>query len=111
VEGPLDADGDFDADLAQFSLGTYAGTVTAQQQVISSPPLPSAIVSPRINGTNFVFDFGTVYNQSYSVWANANLATSNWVSYTNVVGDGYVQKITAPVASGQTGIFYRLSSP
>jgi hypothetical protein len=111
VEGPLDADGNYDADLAEFSLGTYVGTVTAQQQVISGPPLPSVIVSPRLNGTNFVFNFGTVSNQSYSVWANANLATTSWFRYTNVVGDGYVQKITTSITDGQTSIFYRLSSP
>ncbi len=97
--------------MGEFSLGTFVGTVTAQQQVISSPPLSSAIISPRIIGTNFVFNFGTVSNQSYSVWANSNLATTNWFSYTNVVGDGYVQKITTSITNGQTGIFYRLSSP
>ncbi|MGA2243557.1 MAG: L-type lectin-domain containing protein [Verrucomicrobiota bacterium] len=111
VEAPMDADGNYETDLAEFSLGTYVGTLAAQQQVISSPPLPLVIISPRRDGTNFVFDFGTVSNQSYSVWANASLATTNWVSYTNVVGDGYVQKITTPITNSQTSLFYRLSSP
>jgi hypothetical protein len=84
----------------------------SRNQIIASVP-PSALVmtSPRRDGTNFVFNFGTVSNQSYSVWANANLATTNWVNYTNLVGDGYIQKITTSITNGQAGFFYRLSSP
>ena len=72
---------------------------------------PLVLSSPRCDGTNFVFNFGTVSNQSYSVWANADLATTNWVSYTNLVGDGYVQKIATTITNGQPSFFYRLSSP
>ena len=111
VEGPMDADGNYQADLAEFSLGKNVGTLVAHQQIISSSPLPLVISSPRRDGTNFVFSFGTVSNQSYSVWANSNLATTNWVSYTNLVGDGYVHKITTSINNSQTGFFYRLSSP
>jgi hypothetical protein len=111
VEGPMDADGNYEADMGEFSLGKNVGTLVAHQQIISSAPLPLVISSPRRDGTNFVFNFGTVSNQSYSVWANANLATTNWVSYTNLVGDGYVRKITTSINNSQTGFFYRLSSP
>ncbi|HZL78928.1 MAG TPA: L-type lectin-domain containing protein [Candidatus Limnocylindrales bacterium] len=111
VEAPMDADGNYAADMGCFSLGKNLGTLVAHQQMLSSSPLPLVISSPRCDGTNFVFNFGTVSNQSYSVWANADLATSNWVSYTNLVGDGYVQKIATPITNGQTSFFYRLSSP
>ena len=111
AEGPLDEDGNFESDLVGFSLGRYLGTLSARQQVISGPPSPSVITSPRREGTNFVFNFTTVSNQSYSVWANADLPTANWVTYTNLVGDGYVQKITTPLSNGRAGLFYRLSSP
>ena len=111
VEGPTDADGNYEADLAEFSLGKNVGAVTAHQQVISGPSLPLVITSPRRVGTNFVFNFGTVSNQSYSVWANANMATTNWFNYTNLVGNGYVQKITTSITNGQSRFFYRLSSP
>jgi hypothetical protein len=111
VEAPMDADGNYSADMGCFSLGRNLGTLAAHQQMLSSSPLPLVISSPRCDGTNFVFNFGTVSNQSYSVWANAKLATTNWVSYTNLVGDGYVQKITTPITNGQTNYFYRLSSP
>ena len=111
VGGPMDADGNYEADLGEFSLACHVGTLLARQQVISSSPLPLVISTPRREGTNFVFNFATVSNQSYSVWAKANLPTTNWVSYTNLVGDGYVQKITTSITSSQTGSFYRVSSP
>src|ERR1019366_6842820 len=70
---------------------------SGNQIIASVPPSPLVMTSPRRDGTNFVFNFGTVSNQSYSVWANANLATTNWVNYTNLVGDGYIQKITTSI--------------
>jgi len=45
------------------------------------------------------------------VWANANLRTTNWLIYTNVVGDGYVQKISTSITNGPGSWFFRLSSP
>ena len=111
VEGPLDEDGNLESDLGGFSLGSNLGTLAARQQVISGPPSPLVITSPRRVGTDFVFNFSTVSNQSYSVWANADLTTTHWVIYTNLVGDGYVQKLTTPINNGQAGLFYRLRSP
>ena len=105
-----DEDGNYNSWTTTFSLGTEAGTMTAQQQVVYSPPLPSIILSPRSAGTNFVFDFVTVSNQSYSIWANPNLPTTNWVSYANLIGDGYIQKIIVPMTNS-TRTFFRLSSP
>jgi PKD repeat protein len=105
-----DQNGDFNNWTTLYSLGQEGGTMTARQQVVDSPPLLSNILSPRSDGTNFVFNFGTVSNQSYTVWGNSNLATTNWVSYTNLIGDGYVQIITAPLTNS-TQSFYQLSSP
>jgi PKD repeat protein len=93
-----------------FSDGVNVGTMTVRQQVLAGPPLPLVMVSPRADGTNFFFDFGTVQNQNYTVWASTNLATTNWVSYTNVVGDGYIQETAVPLTNGVES-FFRLSSP
>ncbi|HUD48329.1 MAG TPA: hypothetical protein VMR33_15965 [Candidatus Baltobacteraceae bacterium] len=57
-----------------------------------------------------MFDFGTVSNQSYTVWANANLAATNWVAFTNLLGDGYLQEITVPLANSPQW-FFNLTSP
>ena len=106
----MDTGGGIQGNSVGYSLGTYLGTMTARQQVVASPPLPLIIFSPRSDGTNFVFDFGTVSNQSYTVWANANLATLNWISYTNLIGDGYFQEITIPLTNTPQN-FFQLSSP
>ena len=106
----LDVGGVIQGNTVTYSLGTAVGTMTARQQVVYSPPLPLLISSPRSDGTNLVFDFGTVSNQSYTVWANANLATTNWASYTNLIGDGYFQEITIPLTNS-TQSFFQLTSP
>ena len=43
----------------------------ASQQVVYSPPMPLFVLTPRTDGTHFIFDFGTVSNQSYTVWFNS----------------------------------------
>ena len=96
--------------LTTYSGATNRGTVLVREQLLSGPPLLLQLLSPRTTGTNFSFVFLTVSNQSYTVWSNPNLATSNWVSYTNLLGDGYIQKMTVPITNS-TKSFYRLSSP
>jgi PKD repeat protein len=103
-------DGDIQGDSVSYSSGTPLGTMTARQQVVENPPGPLIISSPHSDGTNFVFTFGTTLNQSYTVWANSNLATTNWVSFTNLSGDGYFQAITIPLTNSPQN-FYELSSP
>jgi hypothetical protein len=38
------------------------------------------------------------------------MATTNWVSYTNFISDGYIQKIAAPLTNSAQS-FFQLSSP
>jgi hypothetical protein len=106
-----DVDGNIDyGGSVTYSVGTDVGTMTASQQVIASPALPLQILSPRTDRTNFMFDFVTVLNQSYTVLAKTNLASANWVSYTNLIGGGYMQKITVPLTDGKQNYFL-LRSP
>jgi len=77
-------------------------------------PVPVLVVSPPVNGTpvigtNVVFQFATASNQSYTVQANDDLATTNWVLYTNIVGNGSVSQFQAPVTAIQ--LFFRVSQP
>jgi len=85
-------------------------TLPPRQQVVDSPPAPAILSSLRSDGTNFVFNFSTVLSQSYTVWANANLATTNWGSYTNLIGDGYFQETTIPLTNSPQS-FFQLTSP
>ena len=49
---------------------------------------PVTLLSPRISGNNFVFDFVSEPYVSYTVQLASMLAPSNWSFYTNVVGTG-----------------------
>ena len=97
-------------DNVGFSSSFKLGTLSVREQILIAPPLQLILLSPRTTGTNFGFNFLTVADQPYSVWSNTDLATNNWVVYTNFVGDGFPRTITAP-AKNTLKAFYRLSSP
>ena len=102
-------------------VGTYTPSLTVQTTGLVPPAatglnpvtvaaVPPVLLTPREAGTNFGFKLATVLNQSYTVWGNSNLLTANWVSYTNVTGDGTLQTIIVPIPN-RTQTFFRLSSP
>lgn len=73
-------------------------------------PLPFIIQPPLLAGTNFAFSFSTISNQSYTVQQNMNLATTNWIFYTNFIGNGSLYQFLAPVSSTRQQ-FFRVSAP
>ena len=103
-KGPTDADGNYEADLAEFSLGRNVGTVAAQQQVISGPPLPSRSLSRRAAQTQTScsilarFPSKVIQSGPRCQSGNDELVQLN----TNVVGNGYVQKITTSITNDKT---------
>jgi hypothetical protein len=58
----------------------------------------------------FSFGFNTQSNQSYTVQQNANLATTNWIFYTNFLGKGSLMGVLAPVTNNPQE-FFRVSEP
>jgi hypothetical protein len=68
------------------------------------------ILNPVVSGGNFTFSFSTVSNQSYTIQHNDNLATTNWVFYTNFTGNGSLMIIAAPVTNAPMR-FFRLRQP
>ena len=72
--------------------------------------VPAQIVNPMLSGTNFAFSFGTVSNQSYTVQRNDDLATTNWVFYTNFTGNGSLMQVLAPVTNTPQR-FFRVKCP
>ena len=48
--------------------------------------------------------------QSYTILQNQNLATTNWMLCTNIIGDGSIYQFQAP-ADGNGQNFYRVSVP
>jgi hypothetical protein len=57
-----------------------------------------------------MFSVATAANQSYSVYANTNLATTDWTFYTNLTGDGNLWQVVVP-AQNPPQRFFRVSEP
>jgi hypothetical protein len=72
--------------------------------------VPALLLSPQVSGGNFSFGFGTASGQSYTVLQNTNLATTNWIFYTNITGNGASYQFATPVTNIPQ-LFYRVTEP
>jgi uncharacterized repeat protein (TIGR03803 family) len=72
--------------------------------------LPVTIEVLPFSGGNLTLTFPTVNNQSYTVQQIANLATGNWLTYTNFSGNGSPVQLVIPTAHSATG-FFRVTEP
>jgi hypothetical protein len=63
-----------------------------------------------LSGGSFNLSFQTVNGQSYTLLYNNNLATTNWLPYTNLTGNGAVQQLAVPITNAAQR-FFRLSEP
>jgi hypothetical protein len=71
-------------------------------------PLP--VLSPQLSGGSFNLSFQSVNGQSYTLYYNDNLATTNWLPYTNVTGNGGTLQLAVPTTNS-TQRFFRISKP
>jgi hypothetical protein len=69
-------------------------------------PWEPLIGSPQIQGTNFIFSFQSVTNQTYVVEYNNALAGTAWTQGQTIPGDGAVLSVTNGLGSSPR--FYRL---
>ena len=73
--------------------------------------LPVQIVSPRLVGNNFIFNFATDAYESYSVQWTTNLATGIWTTATNFYASGATNTLTIPLPAGFSAQYFRVSRP
>ena len=73
-------------------------------------PVMGKLVGPALAGNNFTFSVVTVSNQSYTIQRNDNLATTNWVFYTNFTSDGSLMQLVSPVTNAPQR-YFRLRQP
>jgi hypothetical protein len=69
------------------------------------------IFSPELPGTNFTFSYQTVSNQSYTIQSNSDLGTTNWMFYTNFIGNGLLFYAHVPVSTDSPQRFFRVRAP
>ena len=83
------------------------GTFTVSFQVLTVVPVE--IQSSHLSGTNFIFSFQTVANQSYTVLSTTNLASGTWTTNTTFIGDGTLKQLNVP--STKEVEFFRIREP
>jgi hypothetical protein len=97
------------SDPRNMVIGTSGGVGLFAIWDGSAPRYPQ-IQPPRLTGTNFNFNIGTVLYQGYTIQQNTNLTTTNWIDYTNLTGDGSSYQFQVPVSS-RPQQFFRVRQP
>jgi len=73
--------------------------------------LPVQLLSPQVSGGNFSLSFQTVNGRSYTLLTIKDLASGNWGSFTNVIGDGAVRQFTGQITNAGPRLFFRVREP
>jgi uncharacterized repeat protein (TIGR03803 family) len=71
---------------------------------------PPAVLSPQISGRNFQLSFQTLGGMSYTVQQNTNLAGTNWIMFTNIMGSSSVTQFTVPTTN-PAQLYFRVRQP
>jgi len=98
-----------DTGNAYGSVGWWIDTISIIDgggYVCCGGPWEPLITNPQIQGTNFLFSFQSVSNQSYTVEYNNALSGAAWTPVQTNLGDGTVLTITNGLDASQR--FYRL---
>jgi probable HAF family extracellular repeat protein len=91
-------------DLGQITgsgLMTNGGYHAYLLTVINGPPSPVAILNPTFTGSTFSFLFATQMGYAYEGQFTTQISSSsNWLTFTNLTGDGSVVRVTDSTLTG-----------
>jgi hypothetical protein len=87
---------------------TYSNSTGVYLTITGSTPVQ--IQPPALSGGKLTFGFGTTNGLAYTVEQNSDLSTTNWTYYTNLIGDGSLYQVTAPVTNIPQ-MFFRVRQP
>jgi hypothetical protein len=92
---------------ANQSVTVEPGQFTIVTNVLytAASSVPVQIVSPQVSGGNFKLSFQSVSNQSYTLYYNDNLATTNWLPYTTNNGNGGTLQLSVPITNSARRFF------
>jgi hypothetical protein len=80
--------------VTQVSLTDSATTIFT----VISGATPVQLIGSRVNGTNFQFAFLSQSGFTNRVQYITNLASTNWLTYTNLPGDGSLKNLQLPIS-------------
>ncbi|MCX6926673.1 MAG: hypothetical protein NT154_26230 [Verrucomicrobia bacterium] len=89
----------------QMPAGLALNYSSTNVMLVVTGTVPAQITGPAVASGNFVFSFGTLSNQSYTVQFNDDLADSNWLFYTDLTGNGSLMRVVAPLTSAPRRFF------
>jgi hypothetical protein len=89
--------------ISPFSV--LPGVVTIITNALYTVATPLQIISPQVSGGAFQLSFQSVSGQSYTLYYNTNLTTSNWLPYTNVTGNGGTMQFNVPINNSAQSFF------
>lgn len=75
------------------------------------PPPPAPLLSALVTNGQFNVTFETVPSQSYTIQQQTNLAATNWLSLTNVMGTGSNYQFSTPKINIRPREFFRVREP
>jgi hypothetical protein len=102
-------------DTSSNQVRTWTTTVTLSTEAFDYffvGPNPTQIISVQPADTNFQFSFLSQTGVTNSIQCRTNLAVGNWLTYSNVTGDGSLKTIPIPISvfNGAPQGFVRISS-
>ena len=74
--------------------------------VVNNPP----VLSAQLSVATFLLSFQTVSGLNFTVQQNTNLSTTNWITFTNFIGDGSTTQFTK-LTTNSAQLFFRVSQP
>lgn len=94
---------------------TWTTTVTLTSEAFDNfvvGPNPTQLINAQRAGTNFQFSFLSQTGVTNSVQYRTNLVLGNWLTYSNVTGNGSLKTIPIPISvfNGAKQGFIRISS-
>jgi hypothetical protein len=96
---------------ALLSAGGGAGTACTQGAIQAQSPAvidnPPRLISPAVLTNQFSFSFNTVAGVPYQIQSNDDLGTTNWMTVTNIIGNGFPNNLLIP-APGVAQRFFRI---
>jgi hypothetical protein len=102
-------------DASSNPVRTWSTTVDLISEAFSPfvvGPNPTQLINAQRVGTNFQFSFLSQTGVTNSVQYRTNLVLGNWLTYSNVTGDGSLKTIPIPISvfNGSKQGFIRISS-
>jgi len=96
---------------AYGSVTSLVASLTVLGPNVPLLPIPVSLQAPPPEGNLWTLGFPTALGQSYTIQQNSDLSTTNWVTYTNLFGDGSWVHFVLPATSPPADFFRVLEPP